>query len=48
VIEQGSVDAAFAVLRGLPSVAAPPCPDQGVLEAILAAAGTPEPEPAPV
>jgi len=46
VIRGDSIDGAFAILRALPTVGAPPCPDQTILDAILAAAGTPEPAPA--
>jgi flavorubredoxin len=35
LIPEGSIDAAFALLRALPSVAAPPAPNQDILDAIL-------------
>jgi flavorubredoxin len=44
LIPEASIDDAFAILRALPSVAAPPAPDQVILEAILS--GTPAPAPA--
>lgn len=44
VIPEGSIDGAFAILSALPTVPAPPVPDQTILEAILS--GTPAPAPA--
>jgi flavorubredoxin len=41
VIPEGSIDEAFMLMRALPTVPAPPAPDQGVLEAILS--GKPAP-----
>ena len=39
LIEAGSLDAAFTLLRALPSVAAPPAPGQPALDDFLAATG---------
>jgi hypothetical protein len=39
VIPEESIDDAFALLRALPSIAAPPAPNQDILDAILS--GTP-------
>jgi flavorubredoxin len=39
VINENTADKAFQILRDLPSVPAPPCPDNNVLQMILAGAG---------
>lgn len=39
VIDDSQSDKAFQIMRDLPSVPAPPCPNNDVLQAILAAAG---------
>ena len=39
VISDAQSDKAFQIMRDLPSVTAPPCPDNNVLQAILGAAG---------
>ncbi len=39
IITEDMSDKAFQILRDLPSVQAPPCPDNNVLQAILAGAG---------
>jgi flavorubredoxin len=39
VISDAQSDKAFQIMRDLPSVPAPPCPDNNVLQAILGAAG---------
>jgi flavorubredoxin len=44
VIPEASIDGAFAILSALPTVPAPPMPDQAILEAILS--GMPEIAPA--
>jgi hypothetical protein len=36
LITRPSIDTAFELVRDLPNVVAPPLPDQGVLDAILA------------
>lgn len=39
IITEEMSDKAFQILRDLPSVSAPPCPDNNVLQAILSGAG---------
>lgn len=37
VIPEGSIDAAYELILEMPSIAAPPCPDQSVLDAVVGA-----------